>query len=130
MLLSREQILSAQDITTETVAVPEWGGEVLVRGLTGAQRDEYEESFFTGRGKDRKENFANVRARLVALCIVGEDGKPLFSLKDVEVLGKKSATALDRVFAVAQRLSGIGAKDVEALAGNSETGQSATSTSS
>ena len=27
-LLSKEAILSASDVTTETVAVPEWGGEV------------------------------------------------------------------------------------------------------
>ncbi len=118
MILSREQILGAQDTQQETVPVPEWGGEVIVRGLTGTQRDAFEESMYTGRGKDRKENFANLRARLTVLCIVGEDGKPLFSVKDVEALGNKSAAALDRVFEACQRLSGLAKKDVDEIAGN------------
>ena len=35
MLLTRDAILAAADIQTETVPVPEWGGEVAVRPLTG-----------------------------------------------------------------------------------------------
>ena len=43
-VLTREQILKADDMTTERVPVPEWGGEVLVKSLTGRQRDEFEGS--------------------------------------------------------------------------------------
>jgi len=117
-LLTAEQILAASDIKTETVPVPEWGGEVNVRGLTGAQRDAFEESMFVGRGKDRKENFANLRARLIVLCAVNEQGQPIFTEKQVDALSKKSAAALDRVFEAAQRLSGLSKKDTEDLAGN------------
>jgi hypothetical protein len=42
----------------------------------------------------------------------------------VEALGKKSAAALNRVFEVAQRLSGITDDDVEELAKNSVGGPS------
>ena len=126
--VTREEILAAA-LATEVVPVPEWGGEVVVRELTGAQRDAYEESCFTGRGRDRRENFRNLRARLVALAVVDEAGAPLFSETDVEALGNAGAAALDRVFTVAQRLSGLSAKDVEDLAGNSEPGPSAATTS-
>jgi hypothetical protein len=129
VILNREQILAVQDIKTEEVPVPEWGGEVLVRGLTGLERDAYEESMWVGSGKDRKENYANLRARFVALSIVDKAGKLLFSPKDVEDLGNKSSIALDRVFDVGQRLSATGSKAVEKLAGNSVTGQDAGSTS-
>ena len=37
-MLTRKQILECADIPTEIVKVPEWGGEVLVKGLTGAER--------------------------------------------------------------------------------------------
>ena len=44
MLLTRDKILSADDIRSERVKVPEWGGEVIVREMTGAERDEWEGS--------------------------------------------------------------------------------------
>ena len=128
-LLSREAILAASDLKTEEVAVPEWGGAVLVRGLTGAERDVYEQSVLTGKGKNRDVNLKNARAKLIAMSVIDESGNRLFNTgADVEALGKKSAAAIQRVFEVAQRLSGLSDSDVEELAGNSS-GQSEDSTS-
>src|SRR5690554_121558 len=117
-LLSREAILQAQDLPTERVPVPEWGGEVIVRGLTGAERDQFEQSIVETRGKNPKVNLRNIRAKLVVLCCVDEQGNRIFRDEDAEVLGQKSAVALNRVFEVAQRLSGLRPEDVEELAGN------------
>jgi hypothetical protein len=117
-ILTRDQILSAQDLPTETVAVPEWGGDVLVRGLTGTERDAYEASMVKQVGNQAKMNMDNMRAKLVALCIVDETGKRIFTQADAETLGKKSGTGLQRVFLVAQRLSGLTTKDVEEAEGN------------
>lgn len=118
-LLDRGAILGATDIKTERVAVPEWGGEVLVRGLTGTERDAYEQ-----RVHDSK--YENVRATILALAIVDEAGQHLFTLEDIAALGKKSAAPLDRLFDVARRLSGIGQRDVQELVGNSEPGRNGT----
>src|SRR5438874_1567721 len=107
-LLTREEILAANDLITESVSVPEWGGAVLVRTLTAAERDAFEASCYIGRGQDRKENFVNLRARMVALSIVDATGAKPFSGDDVKALGEKSGAALDRVYAVAQRLTGFG----------------------
>lgn len=117
-VLSRDQILQAQDLPTETVEVPEWGGEVIIRGLTGAERDQFEQSIVETRGKNTKVNLRNIRAKLVVLCCVDEQGNRIFRDEDAEVLGRKSAVALNRVFEVAQRLSGLRPEDVEELAGN------------
>ncbi len=117
-LLTRDAILQAQDLPAEQVPVPEWGGEVLVRGLTGAERDNFEQSIAEQKGKNVKMNLQNVRAKLVALTVVDEDGNRLFSDKDAEVLGRKSAVALNRVFEVAQKLSGLTPEDVDELAKN------------
>lgn len=127
-LLTREQILGATDIITEVVPVPEWGGEVLVRSLSGAERDRFEASIVDVRGKRRSVNLLNVRARLVALAIVDESGQQVFRAGDVEALGAKSAAALSRVFDAAQRLSGLSDDDVEELEKNSRSGQSDGST--
>lgn len=120
MILSRKQILEAQDIQTEAVAVPEWGGDVLVRALTGAERDAMEAAMVEGKGKNSKVNLSNLRARMVAASAVDEDGSHLFTPGDVGVLGTKSAAALERVFSKARELSGMTDEDVEELTKNSE----------
>ena len=122
--LSREQILKVDDLQFEDVEVPEWGGVVRVRGLTGTERDAFEESIIDQRGKKTRVVMANLRAKLVAQSIVDEDGRRLFSERDVGALGEKSAAALQRVFNAAQRLSGISDEDVEELVKNSSDGQS------
>jgi hypothetical protein len=117
-MLTREQILQKRDLPREAVSVPEWGGEVVVRALTGAERDAFEQSTIEQRGKSVKTNLANIRAKLCARCIVGDDGKRLLSDADVEALGEQSGAALDRVFTVARKLSGMSEEDVEELAKN------------
>lgn len=114
-LLSREAILSAQDMTTDDVYVPEWGGTVRVKGLTGRERDAFEMSVLTGKGKNKDVNLRNLRARLVAWTTVDEHGALVFSDADILTLGAKSAAALDRVFACAQKLSRLSDEDVEEL---------------
>ena len=119
--LTRAQILEVPDGQTEEVPVPEWGGVVLVKALNGTERDRFESSMM---GKD----FENVRARLVAMAIVDEEGKNIFFDKDVLALGRKSGRALHRVFAVAQRLAGLLPEDIEQLTENFTEAPSADST--
>ena len=125
MRLSRDQILKADDLATEEVAVPEWPGDdgepgtVLVRGLTGKERDSFEDSLYQQRGRQMVRNAANIRAKLVIRCVIGDDGEPLFGPEDIPVLGEKSGAALDRLWEVASRLSGMNEDDIEAMEGNS-----------
>jgi len=124
-MLNKEQILAVHDLVTESVEVPEWLGCVLVRALNGTDRDAFEQSIIDGK----KTNLKNIRARLCALCMVDDDGKRLFSDADVNALGQKSASALDRVFRVAQKLNGLSPDDVKELEKNSGSGLNADSTS-
>ncbi len=129
-ILGRNQILDADDLKTEEVPVPEWGGEVLIRSLTGEQRDEYESSMFEMK-KDGtpRQNLANVRARLVMLCIVNEQGEQMFNKADIKLLGRKSAAALERVASAAQKLNAISDEDIEELAEGFEDAPNEPSTS-
>ena len=129
MLLTKDAILAANDLVTEDVEVPEWGGTVRVRAISGAERDAFEQAIVTRKGKNVTTNLANIRAKMVALCVVDENGQRIFGDKDVLLLGTKSAAALDRVFTVAQQLAGLTDKDVDELAENLEPGQSDDSTS-
>jgi hypothetical protein len=115
MILSKEQILTADDNKTTTVDVPEWGGSVIISTMSGFARDQFEGSLV---GKNGGTNISNVRAKLAAATIVDEAGNLLFTDKDVAALGKKSSAALDRVFEASQKLNKISDGDVEELAKN------------
>ncbi len=113
-LLTKEQILKADDLDKEVVEVPEWGGEVYVAQMMASDRDTFEASLI----KDGKRDMTNMRARLAALTIVDSEGERMFGDREAAALGRKSASAMARVFDTACRLNGIGDRDVEELSGN------------
>jgi hypothetical protein len=117
----RSAILQSKDVVEEKVTA--WGLELTVRGLTGAQRDEWEASMVRVVGKNVHPNMRNARAKLVAMCVVDVNGKRVFADSDVTELGRKSGRELDRVYKVAQRLSGTTDEEIEELAKNFESGQ-------
>jgi len=134
MLLTREQILQANDLPRERVPVPEWGGELFVRTMTGSERDAFESEsvIFESKGRTAPNMDAlnQTRARLCARTICDEQGQRLFSDADVAALGAKSSAALDRVYEAASRLNKISTQDVEELAKNSASAPGGASCSS
>lgn len=127
--LSRDDILKKDDLKTEVFPVPEWGGEVRLKALTAAERDAFEASTVEIRGGKQKQNLRNLRARLVALCIVDEDGKRVFESGDVARLGEKSAQALNRLFEKCNEMNGLSDSDIDELTEGFESGPSESSDS-
>jgi hypothetical protein len=113
--LTADEIFEADDTKYDEVECPEWGGTVRLRSIKGTQRDAYEESVISGNGADRKMNLRNARAKLIVLCAVGEDGRPLFTAEDVRRLGAKNAAPIDRLFDACRKLAGMTEQDVERL---------------
>jgi hypothetical protein len=126
--LDKDAILAAADLPAEDVDVPEWGGVVRVQGMSGQQRDAFEASIQKlGAGGTSELDPRDFRAKFATRVLVDEKGKRLFTNEEVQALSRKSARALQRVFEVGQRLSGMSDDDVASLEGNSE-GQSDAST--
>lgn len=113
-ILGRDEILNAPDLPFVKVEVPEWGGAVFVRGLSGGERDEFETKILGTKGSSLK----NARAKLVAMGTFDESGTLLFAESDVEALGKKSGKALDRLFSAIRKESGLLDADVMELVKN------------
>lgn len=113
-VLGRDLILAAEDVVVETVAVPEWGGHVYVRGMTALDRGRIEDICSRGGGV----TIASLREQIAVKTVCDSVGVLILEPSDVAKLGEKSAAALDRIFQVAQRLSGMGEDAVEELAGN------------
>ena len=128
-VLSRDQILGVSDTEFEIVDVPEWGGKVRVKSLTGEERDGYEQSLIDQRGNVAAPKLRGAQARLCALTIVDDAGALQFSESDVKALGKKSSQALKRVFDAAAKLSRLTEEDVEEMVGNFAGAQSEPPTS-
>lgn len=107
----RDQILGAK-VPSEAVQV--LGITVNVRGMTGHQRDAFEMSCWSGKGKNRQFSPDNFRAKLVAYCCYDDEGQRVFSDADVAQLGEVRADVVAQLASVAQRLSGL-AEDADDL---------------
>jgi len=114
MALSKEAILAADDKKMVDFEVPEWGGPVKLRVMTGTERDRFESEFVGGN-----KSVEMVRAKLVAKCLCDDRGQRLFAEKEIPELGEKSAAVLDRLFSECMKLNRFSKDDVENLAGNS-----------
>ena len=115
-MLTRDQILAANDTPTQTVLVPEWGGSVTVRTMSARDRDALE--FAAIAAREDGGTVDNVRARYAAACIVDDKGAQLFTDEDIALLGNKSGAALDRVYQAIAELNRIMPGDIEELAKN------------
>ena len=118
MALSLEQMLAVPK--PETLAVPEWGGEVLVKVLTADEKAAWEKSCQVQKRGPKGEitivpnDKVNVRASLVAIGLVNEQGQPVLT---ADQAGKAHAGAIERVFVKLCALNGIGEKDAAELEG-------------
>jgi len=99
--LTRQEILAADDVSSEWVPVPEWGGEVYVRGLSvGATQRLYHEM----SGLDEIE----AGMRLLLVCVVDPDThESIFGAEDLPELDKRSMAAVGRVLEACRRVMGL-----------------------
>lgn len=107
----RDQILAADDLPREQIETPGWPvPHVWVRGLTAAERDDYEQSL-TERGPDGsvrpRRSIRNLRAAFVVRVLVDENGERVFADSDVDKLGEKNAALIDRLWEKGRELSGL-----------------------
>ena len=119
--LTRDAILAGATPHVNEVLVPEWGGSVYVRGITGTQRDQWDDRMYRIR---EGKGTSLLRGTVAAWCICDADGKRVFNDADAGTLGNQDGAALDRIYDVALRLSGLGDAEVEGAGKNSDNGQS------
>ncbi len=117
-ILTRDDILGGDDRPMERVNVPEWGGAVFVRGMTATERDSFEAETLQDRGNGEIQvRYLDMRAKLAVRSIVDSAGNRIFKDEEFGVLSGRAASALDRIFTVAMRLSKISKSDVDKMMG-------------
>lgn len=140
-IATKEEFLAAlkRGLAKEEVELPELGLTVLVWELTAPERIQYQETLTSSKHrvpigkKGRREieiesHAAKGLLKLCALALKDENGRKLYEESD---LVDMPARVLQRIFTVAERLSGLG-EEAEADAGKdfSQTESDAGSSSS
>jgi len=113
MALTKEQIVGISDIIIDELYIPEWDGTVYVKTMTAAERDKFEESVYVREGTKRVADYIGMRAKLCSIVLCDEKGNRLFTDKEVEILEKKDAKAILRIFEKATLLSALGREAAE-----------------
>lgn len=102
-MLTREQILGFKP-KVEKIQVPEWGGEVFIRPLSGRARDA-----FAGASKEAKDTlgYSRLLAGVVIASVVDQDGNALLKAEDAENLIGMDARTLDALSKAIMKVSGL-----------------------
>jgi len=119
-MLTKEQILAAQDRKQVNVPVPEWGGDITIQEMSGAQRDALDGLMASryDHKNNRMMSTKDLRAKMVILSVVNQDGTPMFTDKDMKDIGEKSGNVLDRLVIAINKLNGLDDETKEDTAGN------------
>jgi hypothetical protein len=125
----KDDIFAADDVRYEVVPTPEWAPKVtsvVVRSLMSDERDEFETSILVEKKERRRSGRTRtvhkvdskaLRAKLAVRAICVAEGNPsrVFTNADADILTKKSAAALDRIYEAAQKLCGFTEDDADEL---------------
>jgi len=102
-VLTREEILAATDLPREEVEVPEWGGSVIVQGVSVEQGMALMKEMQIEGGEPGEIDPEKAALMAFVYGVV----EPKFSAEDVPALRQKSLGAVTNVAQVFMRLSGF-----------------------
>lgn len=111
-----DQAVEKAEIKTKSVPVPELGGSLTVRELTGTLRNAFEVAAAqaaSGGGSGRE--LEAVTLKIVAACTLADEGKPLGDVRCRQIYAKKPS-AIFRLRDEIVGLSAFSEEDLEELA--------------
>lgn len=100
-ILSLDEILAAPDLDEKTVEVPEWGGAVVVHGMTKKEQQQLRKQAtdpLTGQVDPDK-----IEILMLAHCLA----EPKITVEQAEQLAQKSAAAFDKVLTAIMDVAGL-----------------------
>ena len=112
MVLDRRDLLKPLKPYMELVPVPEMGGDVYVRAMSGRERDDFERWLLAERKSDTDipEGF---RERMLLASLSDENGRPLINEDDISQLMAQPSNVVEALFAAACRINGMGGDALE-----------------
>ena len=103
----RDKILAVtDDAPSETIEIPEWGVQVLVKGFNLGAKDDFLTAVYNTETKKSDIKAFNSGV-LIGCAHDPETGEKLFTEDDIPTLKQKSASAVQKIVDVGARLSGL-----------------------
>lgn len=118
MFLTLQTLDQAQLVVEKQhVQVPEWDCTVVLRVMTGAHRDAYEDAIALAVARPLGEQIIpNYRAWFLSMCICDEQGKLLCTTEaHVQALAQLNSRGFDRLIPIAKDLNGLTQASADAL---------------
>jgi hypothetical protein len=116
-LLTRAHLLGATDRRYHTFATPI--GDARIRSLTEAEKSEFEGNIWSAKGDVNTASMKTQRRRLVALCLVDEQGNRLLTSDDSAALADIDGAITSQIFAECRKHCGFEVGEIEDLVKNS-----------
>lgn len=113
MALNKQTILSMNKPRMRLVNVPQWGGDVYLRSMTGEQRDRFEEASRGGK-------VSEIKLTILAYSLCDEHGNRLFADAELDLLNQLDGGTLAELAVQAGELNYVTEKDIEVMQKHSE----------
>jgi hypothetical protein len=121
MSLTREQILSNKSFRSKTIEIPEWGGEVRLKAMSGADREAMESVVYEDvGGKLQIKKGVSYMAEMLLRTWCDDDGNLLFKPDEINLIQEKDSVILARIFKVAAEVNGLSGDEEKVIEKNSE----------
>ena len=122
--LTKDAILGVKDRELKKVKVPEWGGFVFLRELSGKERFDLQNRMVEIAEAARKKGLKDdeelgveivkggARGELLTRCLCDQDGDLLFKAEDIFRLEEKNNNVIQRLFDLASEMNGMSDDEV------------------
>ena len=120
-IASREALLKLCKRRYSTVEIPERDISIRIQSLSEAEKSQYETCLIAKNGRGiMRERLQDDTRRLIALCVVDEEGKRIFSDSDLSAIANLDSYISSRIYDACQEHCGFNKGDIDETVKNSE----------
>ena len=101
--LTRDDVLKADDLLTQEIEVPQWGGTIIIKALSLGAKNKIDQQTKDGSGKTDPE-------KLTMLFLMEGIHEPKFTMADYEALKGKNNGVLEDIVKKIMKLSFVSAE--------------------
>ena len=120
-IASREALLKLCERRYSTVEIPERDISIRIQSLSEAEKSQYETCLIAKNGRGiMRERLQDATRRLIALCVVDEEGKRIFLDSDLSAIANLDSYISSRIYDACQEHCGFNKGDIDETVKNSE----------
>lgn len=120
-IATREQLIGLCKRRYVEVEIPELEATVRIQSLSEKEKSDYETRLISKNGRGiLKDRLADATRRLIALCVVDQNGSRLFSNNDLSVIAEMDSFVSSRIYEACQEHCGFNKQDIETAVKNSD----------